>query len=131
MIGIERFAGLEHAEAQMQQLAHRGSDDLLGLEPALVPQTLAQGGHQRVPAERGEGGKIERRTQSGVADPGDPGRRVERGARLPMARIETGIGRRLPRRAQHRRPRQLAQDHGGRVRRDAGNRNQQIVPGLL
>ena len=79
MIGIERFAGLEHAEAQVQQLAHRGSDDLLGLEPALVPQTLAQ--DQRVPAERGEGGKIERRPQSGVADPGDPGRRVERGCR--------------------------------------------------
>jgi len=76
VVGIEWFAGLEHAEAQMQQLAHRGSDDLLGLEPALVPQTLAQ--DQRVPAERGEGGKIECRTQSGVADPGG---RVERGCR--------------------------------------------------
>ena len=41
MLGIERLAGLEHAEAQVQQLAHRGDDDLLGLEPALVLQALA------------------------------------------------------------------------------------------
>ena len=79
MIGIERFAGLEHAEAQMQQLAHRGSDDLLGLEPALVPQALAQ--DQRVPAERSESREVEGRAQGGVADPGDPGQRVERGCR--------------------------------------------------
>ena len=88
MIGIERFAGLEHAEAQVQQFAHRSSDDLLGLEPALVLQALAQGGHQRVPAERGKGREVEGRAQGSVADPGDPGRRIERGARLPMAGIE-------------------------------------------
>ena len=81
MVGIERFAGLEHAKAQVQQLAHRGSDDLLGLEPPLVLQALAQGGHQRVPADRGEGGKIKCRTQGGVADPGDPGWGIERGCR--------------------------------------------------
>ena len=81
VIGIERFAGLEHAEAQVQQFAHRSSDDLLGLEPALVLQALAQGGHQRVPAERGKGREVEGRAQGSVADPGDPGRRVKRGCR--------------------------------------------------
>src|SRR5688572_33260856 len=90
MVGIERFAGLEHAKAQVQQLAHRGSDDLLGLEPALVLQALAQGGHQRVPADRGESREVEGRAQGGVADPGDPRRRIERRTGLPMARIETG-----------------------------------------
>jgi hypothetical protein len=47
-----------------------------------------------------------------------------------MARIETGISRRFPRRAQHLWARQLAQDHGGCVRADAGDRDQPIVPGL-
>ncbi len=45
-----------------------------------------------------------------------------------MAGIEASIGGCLPRRAQ--RIRQLTQDHGGCVRRDAGDRNQQIVPDL-
>jgi hypothetical protein len=79
VIGIERFAGLEHAEAQVQQFAHRSSDDLLGLEPALVLQALAQ--DQRVAAERGKGREVEGRAQGSVADPGDPGRRVKRGCR--------------------------------------------------
>ena len=60
MVGIERFAGLEHAKAQVQQLAHRGSDDLLGLEPPLVLQALAQ--DQRVPADRSESREVEGRT---------------------------------------------------------------------
>ena len=42
MIGIERFAGLEHTKAQVQQLAHRSRDDLLGLESPLVLQAPAQ-----------------------------------------------------------------------------------------
>ena len=81
MVGIERLAGLEHAKAQVQQLAHCSCDDLFGFQPALVLQALAQGGHQRVPAERGESREVEGRAQGGVADPGDPGWGIERGCR--------------------------------------------------
>jgi len=79
MLGIERLAGLEHAEAQVQQLAHRGDDDLLGLEPPLILEALAQGGDQRVPAERGQGREVEGSAQGGVADPRDPGGSVPTG----------------------------------------------------
>jgi hypothetical protein len=49
--GWDRTA-FEHAKAQVQQLAHRGSDDLLGLEPPLVLQALAQ--DQRIAARAGK-----------------------------------------------------------------------------
>src|SRR5690606_18230203 len=69
---IEWLAGLQHAKAEMEQLAHGGYRDLLWPQAALLRQPIAQVADDRIDPEGAERRQVERAAQIAVADPGYP-----------------------------------------------------------